>query len=237
MILLFPWALSYSGPILSLAAHTAASKSRVPVTVHLDHAQSPDDIHAAADSGHFDSIMVDMSHHPPEENLRLTAELTEYCHHRGIATEAEPGRIEGGEDGVQDTKELEGMMTSREQAREFVDTGIDWLAPAFGNVHGKYGPRGIQLDYDRLEGINAEVHPDGTRLVLHGTDGFDEKIYAKCIERGITKANLNRNVNEMYTTLQAQGGLGLTALMEKGTQAMQQEIEKCMDWLGSSGKA
>ena len=44
--------------------------------------------------------MVDMSHYEKDENLQLTKELTEYCHARGIITEAEPGRINGGEDGV-----------------------------------------------------------------------------------------------------------------------------------------
>jgi len=41
-----------------------------------------------------------MSHYEKDENLQLTKELTEYCHARGIITEAEPGRINGGEDGV-----------------------------------------------------------------------------------------------------------------------------------------
>jgi hypothetical protein len=34
--------------------------------------------------------MVDMSHYEKAENLSLTRELVEYCHARGIATEAEP---------------------------------------------------------------------------------------------------------------------------------------------------
>ena len=101
--------------------------------------------------------MVDMSHHEKEENLKLTHELTEYCHERGIVTEAEPGRMDGGEDGVMDTGDLEGILTTAEEAKRFVDTGIDWLAPAFGNVHGKYGPKGVQLDYDRLDKINQAV--------------------------------------------------------------------------------
>ena len=44
--------------------------------------------------------MVDMSHYDKEENLAKTKELVALCHEQGIATEAEPGRIEGGEDGV-----------------------------------------------------------------------------------------------------------------------------------------
>lgn len=237
MILLFPWAQTYSGPLLARAAADAARSASVPVTVHLDHAQTPETIKYAADTGCFDSIMVDMSHHDKAENLSLTKELTEYCHERGIVTEAEPGRIEGGEDGVKDTAELEGLMTSPEEALQFVATGIDWLAPAFGNVHGLYGSRGIQLEYDRLEKINAAVAEHGTRLVLHGTDGFDDKIYSKCIERGITKVNINRVVNQRCTALQREGTNGLTQTIEAVTAAMQEEIELCMDQLCSSGKA
>jgi len=39
-------------------------------------------------------------HYEKEENLSRTRELVAYCNDREVATEAEPGRIEGGEDGV-----------------------------------------------------------------------------------------------------------------------------------------
>lgn len=97
----------------------------------------------------FDSIMVDMSHHSKAENLAKTRELVAYCHARGKATEAEPGRIEGGEDGIADTVDLSGLLTSAEEARGFVDAGVDLLAPAFENVHGEYGPRGVVLEWER----------------------------------------------------------------------------------------
>lgn len=180
--------------------------------------------------------MVDMSHHSRAENLRLTTELVSYCHSLGIACEAEPGRIQGGEDGVADTKELEAIMTTPEEAREYHATGIDWLAPAFGNVHGSYGARGIQLEYERLSKVNEAVGKD-VRLVLHGTDGFDKGIYARCIEAGITKVNINGVLNKRYLQLQREAGLGVTETMEKGTDVMQEAIEECMDMLGSSGKA
>jgi fructose-bisphosphate aldolase class II len=154
-ILLFPWALKYSTILVDFVA-AAARKATVPITVHLDHAQDAGVIKRAANlkaldgTPAFDSIMVDMSHFEKEENLARTKELVAYCHERGIATEAEPGRIEGGEDGVQDTAELEGMMTTAEEIDEFVATGIDFIAPAFGNVHGDYhGVENIHLDYER----------------------------------------------------------------------------------------
>ena len=112
MILLFPWAVHYADGILVHAAAEAARNASVPVTVHMDHAQTPEIIRRAADLGGFDSIMVDMSHYEKAENLALTRELVEYCHARGIATEAEPGRIEGGEDGVADTVDLAGLLTT-----------------------------------------------------------------------------------------------------------------------------
>lgn len=154
-ILLFPWALQYSPLFVDFAA-LAARKASVPVTLHMDHAQDPEVIRRAsqirAEDGTpaFDSIMVDMSHYDKAENLARTKELVALCHSRGIATEAEPGRIEGAEDGVKDTAELEGMMTTAEEVDDFAATGIDFLAPAFGNVHGDYhGVENIRLDYDR----------------------------------------------------------------------------------------
>lgn len=53
--------------------------------------------------------MVDMSHYEKEENLQKTRVLRDYCHGRGISVEAETGRIEGGEDGIMDTGDLEGI--------------------------------------------------------------------------------------------------------------------------------
>lgn len=180
--------------------------------------------------------MVDMSHHDKAENLARTKALVAYCHDRGIICEAEPGRIQGGEDGVQDTAELEAIMTTPAEAREFVDTGIDWLAPAFGNVHGAYGARGIRLEYERLRAVNEAVGKE-VRLVLHGTDGFGRGIYNRCVEGGISKVNINGVLNQRYLKVQREGRGGVSEVMERGTRVMQEAIEECMDMLGSSGKA
>ncbi|KAJ5140192.1 fructose-bisphosphate aldolase [Penicillium atrosanguineum] len=227
MILLFPWAVHYADGILVHAAAEAARNASVPVTVHMDHAQTPEIIRRAADLGGFDSIMIDMSHYEKAENLALTRELVEYCHARGIATEAEPGRIEGGEDGIADTADLEGLLTTPEESQEFVDTGIDWLAPAFGNVHGEYGPRGIQLEYERLQSINKAVG---------GEDPFTKEIFQKCIDCGVSKININKVLNNEYIKVQQEkaGKVPLTTLLEEATNAMQKAVEGCMDRLNST---
>ncbi|KAL8875358.1 MAG: hypothetical protein Q9198_006276 [Flavoplaca austrocitrina] len=179
-----------------------------------------------------------MSHYGKEENLSKTKDLVKYCHDRGIATEAEPGRIEGGEDGVKNTADLEGMLTSPEEAQQFVDTGISWLAPAFGNVHGSYGPRGIQLEFDRLDAIDKKVG-DKVQMVLHGTDGFTKDLYDRCIGHGITKVNINKIMNKELAEVQKEraGRVPLSQVIEEGTAAMQRAVEDMMDTLGSTGKA
>ncbi|KAK3115062.1 hypothetical protein LTR53_005981 [Teratosphaeriaceae sp. CCFEE 6253] len=243
-ILLFPWALKYSPLFVDFVA-MAARSAKVPVTIHMDHAQEPDiikqasQIKAADGTPAFDSIMVDMSHYEKEENLAKTKELVALCHEQGIATEAEPGRIEGGEDGVKDTAELEGMMTTAEEVDDFIATGIDFLAPAFGNIHGEYGGvENIRLDYDRLESIHKKSQGK-VQVVLHGTNGFPADITRKCIDRGVTRINVNKLVLSDWNDYVAQntGKVPLTELMAKGTELIQQSCERWMDIIGSSGKA
>lgn len=136
---------TYSDGLLVRTAKDAISHSSVPMSLHLDHAQDESLIKLASDTIPSDNIMVDMSHYEKEENLKKTAALVKYCADRGIATEAEPGRIQGGEDGVMGTKDLEGSYTKIEEAQKLVNTAVDVLAPSIGNIHEEYpikGPTG-----------------------------------------------------------------------------------------------
>lgn len=238
-ILLFPWALEYCNGLLVNLASDACRSANVPMSLHLDHAQSAEGIHRAADTGKFDSIMVDMSHYEKAENLSRTKELVAYCHERGISTEAEPGRINGGEAGVKDTGDLEGILTTPEEAQQFMDTGIDFLAPAIGNVHGPYhGVENIHLDYPRLESI-GKVAKGRVSLVMHGTNEFTAEILEKCVQAGMTRLNVNELVLWKYNQYRTKEGAGkpLTEYMEKSTELIQERLEWMMDVIGSTGKA
>lgn len=196
-------------------------------------------VRRAADDLPFDSIMVDMSHHEKAENLAKTKELVAYCHKRGIATEAEPGRIEGGEDGIADTADMSGMLTTPEEVDDFLDTGVDFLAPAFGNVHGEYGSRGPQLEYDRLQSIYTSCQKRNVRVVLHGTNSFSEEVMAKCINGGVSKINVNKLVLDDYNEYlkAAAATTSLTTLMEEGVDKVVRLCELWMHRCGSAGKA
>ncbi|OJD40231.1 tagatose-diphosphate aldolase [Diplodia corticola] len=240
----FPWAITYSDGVLVRAAADAirqlapAGAEPVPIAIHLDHAQDEALIRRAADELPFDSIMVDMSRFDRDENLAKTRELVAYCHERRIATEAEPGRIEGGEDGVADTAGLEGSMTTEGEVADFVATGVDVLAPAVGNVHGEYGPAGPRLDFGRLDTL-VSLAKGKVHIALHGTNGFEPELMKKCIAAGVSKINVNRLVLDDYSNhVAAQAGkIPQTVLMEEGTEKV---VSLTMEWMrhcGSAGKA
>ncbi|KAI8713839.1 Fructose-bisphosphate aldolase [Fusarium sp. LHS14.1] len=146
---LFPSTVSQL-PTLAWAAVAAVKLASVPLSLHLDHAQDETQIREIAATLPFDSIMVDMSHYEHDENLEKTKVLTRVCHDRGIAVEAESGRINGGEEGIAETGSLEALFTTPEEVEDFLAAKIDLLAPSIGNIHGDYGPTGPQLDFDRL---------------------------------------------------------------------------------------
>ncbi|KAJ4206960.1 hypothetical protein FSOLCH5_004960 [Fusarium solani] len=235
----FPWAIRFSDGLLIRTAADAARRARVPVSVHLDHAQDEAVIKLAADTLPFDSIMVDMSHYDKGENLRKTAKWVLYCNDRQIATEAEPGRIEGGEDGVTDTAGLEASKTTSEEVEQFIATGVDVLAPAFGNVHGEYGPQGPQLDFERFNSIKAQLNKRA-HVALHGTNGFPPDLMRQCIKAGATKINVNRAVlDDYYLHLRAENARAKphTVLMEEGVEKVMSQTIDWMEIVGSAGKA
>ena len=78
-------AVAYHGGLAPIAAavRVAAEQAGVPAALHLDHATRFDLIREAADCG-FGSVMYDGSTLPWAENVRSTAEVTAWCHERGI---------------------------------------------------------------------------------------------------------------------------------------------------------
>lgn len=255
MIMLFPHAIEKYGSLLVNLAAEACRDARVPVALHLDHVQDEKMVERTANMA-FDSIMVDMSHYELEENLEKTRRLVEYCHERGIAVEAEAGRIEGGEDGLMDTGDLESILTAPALAQRFVDTGIDFLAPCIGNAHGVSVENMRPYDYERsvqpyrlpqmirlriltLEPRLANIFKAGagkTPLVLHGTTTDVE--VRNSIRYGVAKVNLNRQLELWNEQLKSKSDfLPVTALMDEEIDVAVKEIERLCDVCGSTGKA
>jgi fructose-bisphosphate aldolase class II len=147
IIQLFPWTIRFQGVHFVKYVIEFAHAAKVPIAVHLDHCIEEADVEAALNLP-FDSIMVDASTLQPEENIAMCKKIVDVANSRGIAIEAEMGRIEGGEDGLPKV-DMETILTTPEEAKAFVQgTGVQFLAPSFGNVHGPYGPGGAEKSWD-----------------------------------------------------------------------------------------
>ena len=160
----------------------AARAAKVPVVVHLDHGQSFQTCVDAVRLG-FGSVMFDGASLPFEENVRQTAEVARMAKAFGVDVEAELGKV--GDVGVDD--DSVDVFTDVEESAEFIArTGVDALAVAIGNQHGKYvaTPR---LNIARL----VELHErNAMPLVLHGGSGTSEEDFKSCIHNGICKINV-----------------------------------------------
>lgn len=155
----------------------------VPVALHLDHGSSYESCVDAIDSG-FTSVMIDASKHNIEENIKITKQVVDYAHAKNVTVEAEVGAIGGEEDGV--ANEL--AYAKVEDAVKLVqETGIDFLAPALGSVHGIYKGE-PKLDFERMVKIHELVK---LPLVLHGGSGIPDELIKKAISCGICKININ----------------------------------------------
>lgn len=143
LIQFFPWTLHFQGPAFIKYAAELAHAASVPIAIHLDHCVNPKDASLALEC-EFDSIMVDGSMFDAEENIRYVKSVVERAKEKNITVEAELGRVDGGEDGLPIT-DLEAVWTDPTDAARFVqETGVHFLAPSFGNVHGLYPAGGAE---------------------------------------------------------------------------------------------
>ena len=167
-----------------------AEASTVPVTVHLDHAESTDLCREAVELG-FTSIMYDGSKLPDAQNRVTTAEITAFAHEHGVSVEAELGEV-GGKNGVHDPS----ARTNPEDAAQFVaDTGVDLLAVAVGSSHAM-ATREAVLDNQLIAAIH-ELVP--VPLVLHGSSGVPDEGMVAAIQAGMTKINVSTHLNVVFT--------------------------------------
>jgi fructose-bisphosphate aldolase class II len=144
----------------------ALEDTGLPICVHLDHGEDFEICKQCIDGG-FTSVMIDGSKHPFEENIRLTKQVVDYAHERGVVVEGELGRLAGIEDDV-NVSDKDASYTDPDQVEEFVErTGVDSLAIAIGTSHGAYKFKGeAKLRFDILEEIQKRL--PGFPIVLHG---------------------------------------------------------------------
>ena len=99
----------------------------------------------------WDSVMIDVSHLPLQDNINITKEVVSYAHSRGVYVEGELGTIEGVEDEIVSEN---GCTADYGDSLIYVEkSGIDAFAPAVGTAHGAYKGKPV-LQFELLERLS-----------------------------------------------------------------------------------
>ena len=175
---------------ISVATIAIAEGATVPVSVHLDHAESEDLVKQALDLG-YDSVMFDGSKLSYDENVAASARMADLCKSYGATLEVEIGEV-GGKDGVH----APGVRTNPLDAKAFAEaTGAHLLAVAVGSSHAMT-TRDATLDFDLITEIAKTV---GVPLVLHGSSGVSDPDLQKAVKSGMSKINIATHLNNVFT--------------------------------------
>ena len=166
----------------------------IPIAMHQDHGNSPATCRSAIEQG-FTSVMMDGSLAEDAAsttdyayNVRVTRQVVDLAHARGVTVEGEIGVLGSLETGVGDKEDGHGaegaltreqLLTDPDEAERFVaDTGVDALAVAIGTSHGAYKfsqqPDGEVLAMTRIEEIHRRL--PNTHLVMHGSSSVPQHL-------------------------------------------------------------
>ncbi|HHU02363.1 MAG TPA: class II fructose-1,6-bisphosphate aldolase [Christensenellaceae bacterium] len=196
----------------------AVETSGLDIVVHLDHGPDFETCKSCIDGG-FTSVMIDGSHLPFEENIKLTKQVVDYAHDRGVTVEGELGRLAGVEDDIKVSQE-DSSYTRPEEVEEFVaKTGVDSLAIAIGTSHGAFKFKGEpKLRFDILEEVGMRL--PNFPIVLHGASsvmpeyvdminefggkldnakGVPEEMLRKAASMAVCKINIDSDLRLAFT--------------------------------------
>ena len=210
-----------------------ATTTSLPCSIHWDHGRSYEIVSHAIDIG-YNSLMIDGSAYPFEENIRMTKEVVDRFHPMCIPVEAELGHV-GAETNYEEAL-AHSMYTDPSQAAEFVERpGIHSLAIAIGNQHGAYTAP-PQINFDILEKVRNSV---SIPLVLHGASGIGDEDIRHAIDLGITKINIHTELCEaaMDAIHACPPDEKYQGLNIKVRDAVQARAENKIMLFGSNGKA
>src|SRR3989344_6737270 len=169
-----------------------------PVFLNADHFKSLEKCKEAVDAG-YDSIIIDASKLPNEENITLTKQVVDYTRsvNPDISIEGELGYLKGSSE-VQTKIEISPADYSKpEEVVDFVSrTEVDRMAIVFGNIHGIVTDQEEKLDLGHFSKIvSAEPSPF---YVLHGASGLKNEDVSASIKAGITNVHFNTELIVAY---------------------------------------
>ena len=184
--------VKYHGALkpISVSTIAIAEASSLPISVHLDHAESEELVKEALDLG-YDSVMFDGSKLGYRENVEASQRMLTLCDSYGATLEVEIGEV-GGKDGVH----APGIRTKPAEAKDFAEeTGANLIAVAVGSSHAM-STRDASLDFQLIRDIATEVK---IPLVLHGSSGVSDADLQEAVRAGMRKINIATHLNGIFT--------------------------------------
>lgn len=165
--------------------------STVPILIHLDHCTDVAMCKTCVDVG-WDSVMVDMSEKPLEENIALCAEVKKYAARKDVCVEGELGIIKGVEEEI--VEDVEKLASFEDSIKFLKGSGVDAFAPAIGTAHGLY-KKEVNLNFDLVKQL-----ADNTTIpvVVHGGTGLTDSQFARLIGNGASKINVSTALKYAY---------------------------------------
>ena len=146
-----------------------ASKTDVPVVIHLDHGDKYETVVRAIQAG-FTSVMIDASKLPYEENIAITQKVCEVAHLANVSVESELGTIG--------------------------TTGNSIEGGTIGTAHGIY-PSDMKPEL-RLDILQTLKDTLDIPLVLHGGSSNKDEEIAKAVKIGISKINISSDIKVAF---------------------------------------
>lgn len=219
------------------------------VRLHLDHVPVIDEDNQRVDivpifkeaiALGYESVMIDGSRLPLDENIKATREIVELAHTADVPVEAELGAVMGHEVGpLPPYEELyasgKGFTDVREAGRFVRETECDWLSVAIGNIHGAIAAGRkdqkkleARLNLHRLEQLHSVTC---IPLVLHGGSGIRQDNVREAMKRGIAKVNVATEIRQPY-----EAALKETKSVAKAQQAVYERTTWIVkEYLGIAG--
>ncbi len=208
--------------VLADAAHTLAARYDILIGLHTDHCE-PKNVdpwlkpliaetarrRKAGLGNLFQSHMLDASHLPLNENIKMSKELLALCAENEIILEVEAGVVGGEEDGMDNSGvAADKLYTSPEDMLAVYEAlngiGRYMFAATFGNVHGHYKPGAVKLRPDILKkGQEAVMAKYGKKaefdLVFHGGSGTPRHELEETLAYGVVKMNIDTDTQYAFT--------------------------------------
>lgn len=183
----------------AVALVMAARAEGLELFLNADHTHTIEKIQEAIDAG-FDSVIIDASHLPFEQNVEMTRQAVAYARAcgRDVLVEGELGMIGSGSE-VLDAPpaDIDKDLTDPQQAALFArETGIDLIAPAVGNMHGVLRSGAQQkLDAKRVEEIAQST---GLPIVLHGGSGSADADFIAVAKAGAAEIHISTDLRVAF---------------------------------------